>query len=198
MSEQKEKGDLKVLDDLDEEAGKTGLGGKWVVILLIFVVGTMSFVFWEKPGEKLRLSGGQGNERKEKGVEDPLEAEVVGFAERFTIMAFNMSYTDVNHQVDKVANLMSDNMMAFYQEAFLDPKWVNFLSTNKAYVTYQGIDRSSIDSRDGNFYWVRVIGKNLYNSDARGAGAQIEIPFRLVVVVKNENGKLTVTNFQRL
>ena len=52
-------------------------------------------------------------------------------------MAFNVSYTDINHQVDKVANLMSDNMMSYYQEAFLDPKWVAFLSDNKAYVSYQ-------------------------------------------------------------
>jgi len=44
---------------------------------------------------------------------------------------------------------------------------------------------------------VKVIGKNLYNSDVRGPSSQIELPFHLVVVVKRENGKLIVTDFQR-
>ena len=59
--------------------------------------------------------------------QDAQYADIRNFAEKFTIMAFNVSYTDINHQVDKVANLMSDNMMSYYQEAFLDPKWVAFL-----------------------------------------------------------------------
>ena len=104
----------------------------------------------------------------------------------------------MNNQVGKVADLMSDNMMSYYQEAFLDPKWVAFLSDNKAYVSYQQIDRSSVENTDGTHYWVRVIGKNLYISDARGLGSQIELPFHIVVVVKQENGKLIVTDFQRL
>ena len=69
--------------------------------------------------------------------QDAQYADIMNFAEKFTIMAFNVSYTDINHQVDKVGNLMSDNMMCYYQEAFLDPKWVAFLSDNKAYVSYQ-------------------------------------------------------------
>ncbi|HEY5038172.1 MAG TPA: hypothetical protein VIJ93_03770, partial [bacterium] len=128
--------------------------------------------------------------------EEAQYADIRNFAEKFTTMAFNVSYTDVNHQVDKVANLMSDNMMSFYQEAFLDPKWVAFLTDNKAYVSYQQVDRSSVESTDGTHYWVRVIGKNIFNSDARAS--QIELPFHLVVVVKIENGKLIVTDFQRL
>src|SRR5258708_34434060 len=128
--------------------------------------------------------------------EEAQYADIRNFAEKFTIMAFNVSYTDVNHQVDKIANLMSDNMMSYYQEAFLDPKWVAFLSDNKAYVSYQQIDRSSVENTDGTHYWVQVIGKNLFNSDARAS--QIELPFHLVVVVKSDKGKLIVTDFQRL
>jgi hypothetical protein len=131
------------------------------------------------------------------GNKDPQYGDITDFAEKFSIMAFNISYTDINHQVDKVANLMSDNMMSYYQEAFLDPKWVAFLSDNKAYVSYQQIDRSSVENTDGTHYWVKVIGKNLYNSDARGPSSQIELPFHLVVVVKRDNGKLIVTDFQR-
>ncbi len=142
---------------------------------------------------KKEVSGG-GSQVVDK---DPQYRDITDFAEKFSIMAFNISYTDINHQVDKVASLMSDNMMSYYQEAFLDPKWVAFLSDNKAYVSYQQIDRSSVENTDGTHYWVKVIGKNLYNSDARGAGSQIELPFHLVVVVKRDNGKLIVTDFQR-
>ena len=133
-----------------------------------------------------------------QGNQDSQYQDVTDFAEKFTIMAFNFSYSDMNNQVGKVADLMSDNMMSYYQEAFLDPKWVAFLSDNKAYVSYQQIDRSSVENTDGTHYWVRVIGKNLYISDARGLGSQIELPFHIVVVVKRENGKLIVTDFQRL
>jgi hypothetical protein len=93
---------------------------------------------------------------------------------------------------------MSDNMMSYYQEAFLDAKWVAFLKSNKVYVSFQQVERSKVENADGNHYWVRVIGKCLFNSDARGIGSQIELPFNLMIVVKNDNGKLVITDFQRL
>jgi len=192
MTEHEKTEGVKVLDALEEDSKKESHTGKFVTITIIVLLGLGSALYWQKPH-------GQAKDSAAKPIgEDTQYADIKNFAEKFTIMAFNVSYTDINHQVDKVANLMSDNMMSYYQEAFLDPKWIAFLSDNKAYVSYQKIDRSSVDNTDGTHYWVRVIGKNLFNSDARGPGSQIELPFHIVVIVKNDNGKLIVTNFQRL
>ena len=197
---EKKKDGFKFLDELDEEPKKTGYTGKILVGLVIVGLGIGSTLWWGRPklGQGTDTAKDAGAKESSDSQQDAQYADIKNFAEKFTIMAFNVSYTDINHQVDKVGNLMSDNMMSYYQEAFLDPKWIAFLSDNKAYVSYQQIDRSTVESTDGTHYWVKVIGKNYFNSDARGPGSQIELPFHLVVVVKNDNGKLTVTDFQRL
>lgn len=185
-----DKEDMKFLDEVAEERKERGILWQLGIGVVILGLGILSTLWW-----------GKGTVAKVTSVTaqptmNTLNADVVGFAERFTIMAFNISYADINRQADKVGSLMSDDLMAYYQEAFLDPKWVAFLRETKGYVVYQGVERSSIENNDGTHYWVQVIGKCLYNSDSRGG--QIELPFRLVVVVKNEGGRLCVTDFKRL
>lgn len=199
MTEPEKKSGMDILDAVEEEPKQKGYLGKVLIGLVIIAVGVGSTLVWVpgKSGKNTAVNQEKNGDQGQDQGKDAQYAQVKNFAERFTIMAFNVSYTDINHQVDKVGNLMSDNLMSYYQEAFLDPKWVSFLTENKAYVSYQQIERSSVDNTDGTHYWVTVIGKNLFNSDARGAGSQIELPFRLVVVIKNDNGRLVVTNFQR-
>lgn len=199
MTEPEKKGGMEILDAVEEEQKKKGFSGKILIGLAIVAIGAGSTLLWG-PGKSAKTltttKDNSGNANQTQGQEAQY-AEIINFAERFTIMAFNVSYTDINRQVEKVGNLMSDNMMSYYQEAFLDPKWVAFLRDNKAYVSYQQIERSAVENTDGTHYWVSVIGKNLFNSDSRGAASQIELPFHLVVVIKNDNGRLVVTNFQR-
>jgi hypothetical protein len=198
MTEPKKEEGHSIVDDIEEEPKKKRFLGKIVIGFLVVSIGLGSTLYWGRGGRVVDSQKEVSTNNPQTGDQDPQYADVTNFAEKFTIMAFNFSYTDINHQVDKVANLMSDNMMSYYQEAFLDPKWITFLTDNKAYVSFQQIDRSSVENTDGTHYWVRVIGKNLYNSDSRGFGSQIELPFHLVVVVKRENGQLIVTDFQRL
>ena len=200
MTEPEKKDGMSVLDAVEEEQKKKGNSFTYILFFLLLSIGAFSVFKWgigtsAKDTGAVKDNGGTG---KTDMGQDEQYAPVKDFAEKFTIMTFNVSYTDINHQVDKVGNLMSDNMMSYYQEAFLDPKWVAFLSDHKAYVSYQQIERSTVENTDGTHYWVRVIGKCLFNSDARGAGSQIELPFHIVVVIKSDNGKLVVTNFQRL
>jgi hypothetical protein len=197
MTELKKEEGHSILDVIEEEPKKQGYTWKIIIGLVIALIGLGSTLFWGKTAQVVDSKKDVSSGGSPIGDKDPQNREITDFAEKFSIMAFNISYTDVNHQVDKVASLMSDNMMSYYQEAFLDPKWIAFLSDNKAYVSYQQIDRSSVENTDGTHYWVKVIGKNLYNSDARGPSSQIELPFHLVVVVKRDNGKLIVTDFQR-
>ncbi len=197
MTEPKKEDEHSILDLIEQEPKKKGYTWKILIGLIVAVVGLGSTLFWGKTAQVVDSKKDVSVGSSQTVGKDPQYGDVTDFAEKFSIMAFNISYTDINHQVDKVAGLMSDNMMSYYQEAFLDPKWVAFLSDNKAYVSYQQIDRSSVENTDGTHYWVKVIGKNLYNSDARGQGSQIELPFHLVVVVKKDNGKLIVTDFQR-
>lgn len=198
MTEPEKKEGMTILDAVEDESPKQGSVWKILLWLLVVTVGTASVFLWGyRKSEQVGVKDLAGASKVPQG-EDAQYADVINFAEKFTIMAFNVSYTDINRQTDKVGDLMSDKMMSYYNEAFLDSKWVAFLSDNKAYVSYQQVERSAVENTDGTHYWVRVIGKCLFNSDARGPGSQIELPFHLVVVVKNENGKLVVTNFQRL
>ena len=198
MTDPEKKDGFSVIDAIEGESKKKGTPLIYLWVFLILSFGVFSVFKWGIGSGGKEKGGTQDTSSKNDLAQEGQYAEINDFADKFTIMAFNVSYTDINHQVDKVGNLMSDNMMSLYQEAFLDPKWVAFLSDNKAYVSYQQIERSTVENTDGNHYWVRVIGKCLFNSDARGPGSQIEIPFHIVVVVKSENGKLVVTNFQRL
>jgi hypothetical protein len=189
--------DFKFLDDVEEGHNRNGFTWKVLVGVLLGGLVLASSLWWGKATEQPTASKATTNDPKTQNV-DAQTAAIIDFADRFSIMAFNISYTDINRQTDKIANLMSDNMMSYYQEAFLDPKWVAFLRDNKAYVSYQGVERTTIENSDGSHYWVKVIGKCLYNSDARGPGSQIELPFHLVVVVKVDGSRLVVTNFQRI
>ena len=199
MNDSHEKDDLKFLEKLDEEPKKSGYIPTILIAILFVSLGIATTLLWGRPKTSNSIQTQLPDSKDQQAIKQEAQyIDVINFAERFTIMVFNVSYTDINHQEGKVANLMSDNMMSYYQDAFLDPKWIAFLADNKAYVTYQGIDRSTVENTDGTHYWVRVIGKCFYNSDARGPGSQIELPFHLVVVVKNDNGKLIVTDFQRL
>jgi hypothetical protein len=195
MTEPEKTEGVTLLDAIEKGPKKSLYTAKILIGLVIVLMGLGTTLFWGRFKPNSQNKDTQASNPNSVG-DDAQYADIRNFAEKFTIMAFNVSYTDVNHQVDKVANLMSDNMMSYYQEAFLDPKWIAFLTDNKAYVSYQQIDRSSVENTDGTHYWVRVIGKNLFNSDSRAS--QIELPFHLVVVVKKENGKLIVTDFQRL
>jgi len=199
MTEPEKKDGLSVLDAVEEESKKKVSAFTYLWVFLLLSIGVFSVFKWGvgSAGKDTVAVKDNGNGQPDL-AQDAQYGAIKDFAEKFTIMAFNVSYTDINHQVDKVGNLMSDNMMSYYQEAFLDPKWVAFLSDNKAYVSYQQIQRSTVDNTDGTHYWVTVIGKCLFNSDARGPGSQIELPFHIVVVIKSENGKMVVTNFQRL
>ena len=195
MTEPEKTEGVTLLDAIEKGPKKNRYTAKIMIGFVIVSLGLGTTIYWGRLKPNSQNKESQGSSPSSIG-EDAKYSDIRNFAEKFTIMAFNMSYTDVNHQVDKVANLMSDNMMSYYQETFLDPKWTAFLTDNKVYVSYQQIDRSSVESTDGTHYWVRVIGKNLFISDARAS--QIELPFHIVVVVKNENGKLIVTDFQRL
>jgi hypothetical protein len=199
MTEPEKKGEFNFLDEIEDKPRKNGYTGKIMVGLVIASLGLGSTFWWGKSGASQGVTPRNTQTSNAKNTpQDAQYVDVINFAEKFAIMAFNLSYTDINHQTDKVGSLLSDNMMSYYQEAFLDPKWVAFLKGNRAYVSYQQIERSSVENADGTHYWVKVIGKNLYNSDAKGMGSQIELPFDLVVVVKSENGNFVVTNFQRL
>jgi hypothetical protein len=198
MTEPEKKDGFSVLDAVEEEPKKGGTLHVYFWVFLLLSLGAFSIFKWGIGTGGKDPSAAQDDGTKGDLAQQAQYGVITDFAEKFTIMAFNVSYTDINHQVDKVGNLMSDNMMSYYQEAFLDPKWVAFLSDNKAYVSYQQVERSTVENTDGTHYWVRVIGKCLFNSDARGPGSQIVLPFHIVVVIKSDNGKLIVTNFQRL
>lgn len=189
MSEKKE---MNFLDEVEEERK----GDKvWPMVLFAVAVALSGILFtlwWEKRGG---VTAAPKQTKDFQSVETAIQyAGVIDFAERFSIMAFNLSYTDIDHQTDKVSGLMVDNLMSLYSEAFLDPKWVEFLRESKAYVVYQRVDRASIINTDGTHFWVRVIGKNIFNSD--NTPSQLELPMNLVVVVKNDNGSMQISNFQ--
>jgi hypothetical protein len=140
-------------DEIEDKPKKNGYAGKIMVGLVIAGLGLGS-TFWRgKSGASQSVTPRNTQTSNAKNTpQDAQYVDVINFAEKFAIMAFNLSYTDINHQMDRVGSLLSDNMMSYYQEAFLDPKWVAFLKVNKAYVSYQQIERSSVENADGTHY----------------------------------------------
>src|SRR3974390_1960860 len=124
MSEPEKKDGFSVIDAIEGETKKKGTPLFYLWVFLILSFGVFSVFKWGIGNSGNEKGATQDNNPKNDLDQEGQYAAVKDFAEKFTIMAFNVSYTDINHQVDKVGNLMSDNMMSFYQEAFLDPKWV--------------------------------------------------------------------------
>ena len=123
MTEPEKKGGMGILDEVDEEPKKNGNGFIYFWVFLLVSIGAFSVFMWGAHGKDAGAVKDGGGTGKTDINQDAQYGPIKDFAEKFTIMAFNVSYTDINHQVDKVGNLMSDNMMSYYQEAFLDPKW---------------------------------------------------------------------------
>ncbi len=191
-----EKKEMNFLDEVEEERK----GNKaWPMILLVVAItlsGILFTLWWGKARIGAVVTHPQENKDFQAVETATQDTGVIDFAEKFSIMAFNLSYTDIDRQTDKVSGLMVDNLMSQYSEAFLDPKWVEFIRQSKAYVIYQRIDRSSVVNSDGTHYWVKVIGKSIYNSDNTNPPSQLELPMNLLVVVKDDNGTLQISNFQ--
>jgi len=131
MTEPKKEGEHSILDVIEEEPQKKGYTWKIVIGLVIALCGLGSTLFWGKGPQAASPKKEVSEGVAPIGNKDPQYGDITDFAEKFSIMAFNISYTDINHQVEKVANLMSDNMMSYYQEAFLDPKWVASFRTTR-------------------------------------------------------------------
>jgi hypothetical protein len=132
MTEEK-KDEFKFLDDIEDRPKANGYTWKIMVGLLVAGFGLGSTFLWGKLGLSQSLTSNRSTQVIDPKNDPPNTqyTDVINFAEKFTIMAFNLSYTDINNQTEKVGNLMSDNMMSYYQEAFLDPKWVVFLKTKQ-------------------------------------------------------------------
>lgn len=197
MSENK---GLNFLDEIDEEPKSSNKNTRMVIFVLgVAVVGVFLTFLWGRSRETVTPSQAKVVQVKDlKAVQTETQyGPITDFAERFTMAAFDVSYATINRQVDKVTGLMTDNLMSYYQEAFLDQSWVSFLTTNKAYVSYQKIERSSVMNVEGNHYWVKVIGVSRFNSDKLGLESFIDLPMNLIVVVKSDNGSLQISNFER-
>jgi hypothetical protein len=191
---------LNFLDEIDEESKSSNKNTRMVMFVLgVAVVGIFLTFLWGRSRATTTNSQAKVAQVKDsKAVQTETQyGPITDFAERFVITAFDVSYGTINRQVDRVTGLMTDNLMSYYQEAFLDQSWVSFLTANKAYVSYQKIERSSVMSEDGNHYWVKVIGVSRFYSDKLGLDSSIDLPMNLIVVVKNDNGVLQISNFER-
>lgn len=198
MEPKNEKKELNFLDDIEEKREGNAPTRMILIVLGVAVLGIALTFLWgkeRKPADPSEPKAVEGSDFK--ALQDSTQDfQIIDFAERFAIMAFNVSYTDIDRQEDKVANLMVDNLMGFYRASFLDPSWVNFLRQKEAYVVYQKIDRATILRADGTHYWVKVIGRNLFNSGLVSPPSQLDLGMNLIVVVKNDNGVLQISNFQ--
>lgn len=196
MEPKTDKKELNFLDDIEEGKGNSKVPRTVLLVLAVALIGIVLTFLWGRQKGTAEKAQTKMVENDPFNAPDSRDFEAVDFAERFAIMAFNISYTDIDHQDDKVANLMVDNLMGLYRAAFLDPAWVGFLRQKKAYVIYQKIDRATLLNSDGTHYWVKVIGRNLFNSDLVSPPSQLDLGMNLMVVVKDDNGTFQISNFQ--
>ena len=125
------------------------------------------------------------------------DKDFVDFAEYAAITLNNISYTNQSQQRSDLAGILSDDMLTLYNKYFYEPEFLRLIADRKLYVTFQKIERSSIEKRAPGAAAVKVIGFNTYHSDL--TNTQAEYPFTMLIQVeKQADGKMLVTKIARL
>jgi hypothetical protein len=124
-------------------------------------------------------------------------APYVDFAENFVIAFNNISYVNQDQQRAALADMMTSDLLTSYQNSFYDPAFLKMIADNRIYITFQKVTRSEVVLTGNNEAAVKVIGFDLFHSDA--TGSQKEKPFTYQVdVVKAGDGKFQVSKIEKL
>lgn len=181
-------------DDLEAPSSKKGSGGNFATIMIgVVILAAIVGLLWTFGP---RLFSGSGSSKKDSGNEAQNYSEYVDFAQNFASTVLNISYTNINEQVQKAADFMDDDLLVYYKKNFLDPDFRQKLIEHKASCVYQRIERAQITKVDpSGQVLVRIDGTNTYNSDVNGA--QIQLPYSIVINIKKIDGKLRVLDLKQ-
>jgi len=170
-------------------------GTKGVLGLGILIVIGLSVSVWTQRDSLKGLFGSSPARTATTDDQTAGNLDAVNLAERFATAVFNISYTNVTDQVQKISELMDDDLLEYYKSNFLSSSFRQKLMEQKAYVVFQKTDRAQVVTIANGQTIVRVDGVNFFNSDLNGS--QIQLPFSFDVTVEKVNGKLLVTNFKQ-
>jgi hypothetical protein len=179
------------IPDIEKRGGGGGSNRFLVPILIVIITG--GFGFWiftsfHFPGMNTSNSSAAANAD---------DKDFIDFAEYACITLNNISFTNQSQQRSDLAAILSDDMLTLYNKYFYDPDFLRLIADRKLYVSFQKIERSSMENRSGNSAAVKIIGFNTYHSDL--TNTQAEYPFSLMIQVeKQDNGKMLVTKIKRL
>lgn len=164
------------------------------LVIIILLAGSTWFLMKVLGGKLPSTSSKQSSSGADM---DSSLIDYVDFAENLAIALNNISYMNQNEQRADLAGYLSDDLLTSYHKYFYDPDFQRLVADRKIYITYQKIQRSTIDSQSGDTVAVRVTGYNTYRSDL--TQTQLEVPFTLKLQIqKHPDGRLQATKLKKL
>lgn len=174
----------------DINAKKTGSNKYLIPAILVFVLGCGGYYIYNN---FLGLLVSSGSKAPATGQ----ETEFGDFGERVCIALNNINYANQSQQRQDVAALLSDDLVTSYQKYFYDPDFQRLIVDRRIYVTFQKIQRTSVEDLKPTSAVVRVTGFNTYRSDV--SKTQKEVPFTVLLYVeKKTDGSLVCSKIKKL
>lgn len=125
------------------------------------------------------------------------ETEYADYGERVCIALNNINFANQSQQRQDVAGLLSDDLVTSYQKYFYDPDFQRLILDRRIYVTFQKIQRTSVENMTADSATVRVTGFNTYRSDV--SKTQKEVPFTMLLwIQKKADGTLVCSKLKKL
>lgn len=172
------------------ERTKSGSNKYLIPVVLLVIFGGAGYYFFTNFRSLLPSS-------TQRTAATGTEAEYTDFAERVTIAINNINFANQSQQRQDVAGLLSDDLVTSYQNYFYAPDFQRLIADRRIYVTFQKIQRTTVDSMGTDSANVRVTGFNTYRSDV--SNTQKEVPFTLLLwIQKKADGSFVCGKIKKL
>jgi|GEM_PF-3898989 len=174
------------------ERTKAGNNKYFIPVILLVIFGGAGYFFYTNFGSLLLPTAST-----QKAPATGTEAEYADFGERVTIALNNINYANQSQQRQDVAGLLSDDLVTSYQNYFYAPDFQRLIADRRIYVTFQKIQRTTVDNIKPDSAEVRVTGFNTYHSDV--SNTQKEVPFTLLLwIQKKADGSMVCGKIKKL
>ena len=97
----------------------------------------------------------------------------------------NINFANLSQQRQDVAALLSDDLVTSYQKYFYAPDFQRIIADRRIYITFQKIQRTTVNDLTSNSAVVQVTGFNTYRSDV--SQTQKEVPYTMLTYIQKKN-----------
>lgn len=171
---------------------KSGTNKYFIPLILLIVFGGSGYFLYTSFFNGFTVSS---NKPTQSGSGE--ETQFADFGERVAIALNNINFANQSQQRQDVAGFLSDDLVTAYQKYFYDPDFQRLIADRRIYVTFQKIQRTSVENLKPDSAVVRVTGFDTFRSDV--SKTQKEVPFTLLLFVeKKQDGALVCSKIKKL